>query len=408
MVVAAALADARRRRRLRGAKKRCSASSSASASSPRPRWPSSGKGTGCSPRASSDRQHRHRRQLRLLRLAAAARSPATRTRWIASPPPATPSATSAAAWRSALNLAWIAQPAAVRARRRRRRATRGSPSSAVALWWAAVLASRSSGACPSRRRGARGRRARAARRRGAGSSASTFRDLRSYRQAFLLLVAVPDLQRRHRHDHPDGGHLRRGARHRPQHDHRRDPAGAVRRASRSPSSSARWPAGSARSGRSSSASPSTSAISVARRTVMRTTRRLLSCSALLVGTVQGGHARRWSRSLFASMVPRAQVGGVLRLLRGLREVRRHPRPAGLRGRVAATGSSRAGDPVGDRPFFVVGGALLLARRRRGGPARGAGGVPRGAGGPGVSSAAATCNLSRRRAVPRSACSTWPA
>ena len=46
--------------------------------------------------------------------------------------------------------------------------------------------------------------------------------------------------------------------------------------------------------------------------------------AFLVGTVQGG-SQALSRSLFARMIPEAQVVGVLRLLRRVREVRRHRR-----------------------------------------------------------------------------------
>ncbi len=51
--------------------------------------------------------------------------------------------------------------------------------------------------------------------------------------------------------------------------------------------------------------------------------------ALLVAMVQGG-TQALSRSLFASMVPEAQVVRVLRLLLGLRKGRRHPGAAALR------------------------------------------------------------------------------
>ena len=63
---------------------------------------------------------------------------------------------------------------------------------------------------------------------------------------------VPDLQRRDRHDLPDGDDLRRGDRDRPGCDDRRPWCSSSSSASPSRSSSGRWPARSGRSGRSCS------------------------------------------------------------------------------------------------------------------------------------------------------------
>ena len=80
--------------------------------------------------------------------------------------------------------------------------------------------------------------------------------------------------------------------------------------------------------------------------------------AFLVGTVQGG-SQALSRSLFARMIPQAQVVGVLRLLRGLREVRRHRRTGAVCGVGQLFGSSRAA--VLSVPLFFVLGAIVLTR-----------------------------------------------
>ena len=60
------------------------------------------------------------------------------------------------------------------------------------------------GAAPSRATGHAQSGSRGHRRGVPPARRTTLRDLRRYRQAFLLLRRVRDLQRRHQHDHPDG------------------------------------------------------------------------------------------------------------------------------------------------------------------------------------------------------------
>ena len=91
----------------------------------------------------------------------------------------------------------------------------------------------------------------------------------------------------------------------------------------------------------------------------------------LVGVVQGG-TQALSRSLFASMIPRAQVGRVLRVLQHLREVRGDLRPADLRGHDRGHGVEPQRDPVGDR-ILRRGRGAAGAGERGGGTAGGAGG-----------------------------------
>ena len=76
--------------------------------------------------------------------------------------------------------------------------------------------------------------------------------------------------------------------------------------------------------------------------------------SFMVATVQGG-SQALSRSLFATMIPQAQVVGVLRLLRRLREVRRDHGAAAVCGDRARDRLEPQRDPLGHR---------LLRRRRR--------------------------------------------
>ena len=151
---------------------------------------------------------------------------------------------------------------------------------------------------------------------------------------------VPDLQRRHRHDHPDGDDLRDRDRHRPGRRSSRRSCWCSSWASRSPSSSACWRGGSAPSGRSSWDSLAYTGISVLG--YFMTTATHFFVLAALVGMVQGG-TQALSRSLFAEHDPAAQVGGVLRLLQRVREVRRDLRP-----RSSSRGPSRPRARAGTR------------------------------------------------------------
>ena len=72
--------------------------------------------------------------------------------------------------------------------------------------------------------------------------------------------------------------------------------------------------------------------------------------------MQGG-TQALSRSLFASLIPREQVGRVLRVLRDVREVRRDLRPGVFAGDQLPHGLSR-GSIIAIIGFFVVGGLLL--------------------------------------------------
>ena len=91
----------------------------------------------------------------------------------------------------------------------------------------------------------------------------------------------------------------------------------------------------------------------------------------LVGMVQGG-TQALSRCAVRQHDPAAQVGGVLRLLQRVREVRRDLRPADLRGDDRGDGLEPERDPLGDR-VLRGGGGDPGAGGRRGGPAGGAGG-----------------------------------
>ena len=153
----------------------------------------------------------------------------------------------------AVNLLWILQPALVRAPRRRGRHPR-CPSSASP-----------SGGCASRSRSCATSASRAvtapvtaialAARRSRGSATRS--------TSCALPAGVPDarrlpaLQRRHPHDHPHGLPLRRRDRHRPGRADRGARCSCSSSACRSRSSSAAWPAASARSAPSSRRSRST-------------------------------------------------------------------------------------------------------------------------------------------------------
>ncbi len=76
--------------------------------------------------------------------------------------------------------------------------------------------------------------------------------------------------------------------------------------------------------------------------------------AALVGLVQGG-SQALSRSVFASLDPQGPDGRVLRVLRGVREVRRHLRAAAVLGGGGPDPLEPHGDPVDHR---------VLRRRRR--------------------------------------------
>ena len=169
---------------------------------------------------------------------------------------------------------------------------------------------------------------------------------------------VPDLQRRHRHDHAHGDDLRqtRSGSIRTIDD-RGDHDRAVRR------HSVRVPL------RDAGRPDRRQAIDRARALVvymaicvfgyfMKTATHFLVL-AILVGAVQGG-TQALSRSLFASLIPQGQVGRVLRVLRGRREIRGHPRAGGLRRRVEPQR-----DPGDHRVLRRRWSASVLRRRRRG-------------------------------------------
>ena len=90
--------------------------------------------------------------------------------------------------------------------------------------------------------------------------------------------------------------------------------------------------------------------------------------AFLVGTVQGG-TQALSRSLFARMIPQAQVVGVLRFLRRIREVRRHRRPGDVRAVRDALRVEPDGGLVGNRVLRARGGCAHPGGRRSGGGVR---------------------------------------
>ena len=102
---------------------------------------------------------------------------------------------------------------------------------------------------------------------------------------------------------------------------------------------------------------------------MRTDRDFLIL-AVLVGMVQGG-TQALSRSLFASLIPRDKSGEFFGFFAVVEKFAGIFGPALVRRHQPLTGSSR-GAILGVIGFFVVGGVLALAGRRRGRPARGQG------------------------------------
>ena len=136
-----------------------------------------------------DRQHRHRRRASCSTTRCCRTSP-RRRRSTASRRPATRSATSAAASCSSSTSLWILQPGDVRPAGHRSPAIKLSFVS-VGVWWLRLL----DPAVPPRA-GAAAHRSRPTRRRTSSrfarrsrASVETFRELRGYRQAFLMLVA---------------------------------------------------------------------------------------------------------------------------------------------------------------------------------------------------------------------------
>ena len=192
----------------------------------------------------------------------------------------------------------------------------------------------------------------------------TFRELRRYRQAFLMLLAFLVYN--------DGiGTIIRMARRTaaeigvPQGGRRRRCCWCSSSASRSRSCSGCWPTGSA---------PSAAIFLGARRVrrdqrlgLLHETATQFFVLCLLVGMVKGG-AQALSRSLFASMVPRHKSAeffaffGVFDKFAGILG------PAVFAVVIEATGSSRNAI-LAVIVFFVVGGAAALARGRRARPAR---------------------------------------
>ena len=85
--------------------------------------------------------------------------------------------------------------------------------------------------------------------------------------------------------------------------------------------------------------------------------------SFLVATVQGG-SQALSRSLFASMIPPQQIVGVLRLLRRLREVCRHRRAGAVCDYRARDRLEPQRDPLGDRFLRRRRGAAVDGGRRR--------------------------------------------
>ena len=169
-------------------------------------------------------------------------------------------------------------------------------------------------------------------------------------------AGVPHLQRRHRHDHPDGVALWRAARHRRAAPDRARCCWCSSSACRSRSSSAGWPAASARSGRSScrwrSTPASASSATSCRRPCTST------CSPILVGTVQGG-SQALSRSLFASMIPRERSSEFFGFFAVTERTAGILGPLTFAAAIALTGSSR-GAILSVIAYFIV-GALILSR-----------------------------------------------
>ena len=266
------------------------------------------------------RQHRRQRRLRLLRRAPAPRRPPRRgrsgldrrlrARLLRRRPPARDRR--AVIVKPAL-FGLDAKTAAIQRRLHRHRVVGGVRDPAV----------------PRRARaGAAGGRA------GRGGSVirAAFSDLRRTLRASCAATArrctagrLPHLQRRHRHHHPHGDHLRRRAAEieTASADHRAG-AGAVRR------HPGDLRVRRDRRAQSAPAPPSSCGLAVyvvvSVYGYFLTTATDFFILAVLVGLVQGG-TQALSRSLFAIDDPARSLQRVLRPVRGVREVRRHRRPA---------------------------------------------------------------------------------
>ena len=244
-----------------------------------------------------------------------------------------------------VNLAWILSPATVRPARIRSRPSSCRSSASPSGGWSSRC--RCSSACREPAPALEPDESR-----GDNADSGCVRALAGdVSRAARLSPGVPDarrlpaLQRRHPDDHPHGVDLRRRSRHRPERADRGLRARAVRRRAVLVPVRRAGRIASAPSRASSSRLRSTPGISMLG--YFMTTAWQFFALAFLVGTVQGG-SQALSRSLFARMIPEAQVVGVLRLLLRLREVRRHRRTGAVCGVGHAVRLEPRGGAVGDR------------------------------------------------------------
>ena len=183
----------------------------------------------------------------------------------------------------------------------------------------------------------------------------TLREMRSYRHAFLFLVAFLI------YNDGIGTIINMATIYGAQLGIERGPlmlsvlAPSSSWASRSRSVSAGWPAGWGRSDPSTSRFSSTSRVSVHAYSLKTATDFFVLC--LAVGTVQGG-AQALSRSLFATMIHGAKSSEFFAFFSVFEKFAGIFGPALFAGMTMATGSSRQRPSSRLIVFFVAGGALL--------------------------------------------------